>query len=75
MIPQFLAPGALTDETRLVLLNALHFQGLWKLPFDPKQTQERMFHCSNGSSVPVAMMRLTAAFRYGRLRLRWLRLP
>uniref|UniRef100_A0A8C5CMY0 Plasminogen activator inhibitor 1 n=2 Tax=Gadus morhua TaxID=8049 RepID=A0A8C5CMY0_GADMO len=65
MIPQFLAPGALTDETRLVLLNALHFQGLWKLPFDPKLTQERMFHCSNGSSVPVAMMRLTAAFRYG----------
>ncbi|KAG7224539.1 hypothetical protein INR49_014979 [Caranx melampygus] len=64
-IPEFLAPGSLTDETRLVLLNALHFQALWKVPFDPKLTQERMFHCSNGSTVPVHMMRLTNHFNYG----------
>ncbi|XP_070785824.1 plasminogen activator inhibitor 1 [Enoplosus armatus] len=64
-IPDFLAPGSLTDETRLVLLNALHFQGLWKVPFDPKLTQERMFHCANGSTVPVHMMRLTNRFNYG----------
>lgn len=64
-IPEFLASGSLTDETRLVLLNALHFQGLWKVPFDPKLTQERMFHCANGSSVPVHMMRLTNHFKYG----------
>ncbi|KAM6909106.1 plasminogen activator inhibitor 1 [Xenentodon cancila] len=64
-IPEFLAHGSLTDETRLVLLNALHFQGLWKVPFDPKLTQERMFHCVNGSSVPVHMMRLTNSFNYG----------
>ncbi|XP_069579649.1 plasminogen activator inhibitor 1 [Brachyistius frenatus] len=64
-IPEFLASGSLTDETRLVLLNALHFQGLWKMPFDPKLTQERMFRCGNGSSVPVHMMRLTNRFNYG----------
>ncbi|XP_008301620.1 plasminogen activator inhibitor 1 isoform X2 [Stegastes partitus] len=64
-IPEFLASGSLTDETRLVLLNALHFQGLWKVPFDPKLTQERMFHCANGSTVPVHMMRLTNQFHYG----------
>ncbi|XP_042368485.1 plasminogen activator inhibitor 1 [Plectropomus leopardus] len=64
-IPEFLAPGSLTDETRLVLLNALHFQALWKVPFDPKLTQERMFHCANGSNVPVHMMRLTNRFNYG----------
>lgn len=64
-IPEFLAPGSLTDETRLVLLNALHFQALWKVPFDPTLTQERMFHCSNGSTVPVHMMRLTNHFNYG----------
>ncbi|XP_038144069.1 plasminogen activator inhibitor 1, partial [Cyprinodon tularosa] len=51
--------------TRLVFLNALHFQRLWKVPFDPKLTQERMFHCANGSSVPVLMMRLTNNFNYG----------
>lgn len=64
-IPEFLPFGSLTDETRLVLLNALHFQGLWKIPFDPKLTQERMFHCANGSTVPVHMMRLTNQFSYG----------
>ncbi|XP_070710709.1 plasminogen activator inhibitor 1 [Pempheris klunzingeri] len=64
-IPKFLASGSLTDETRLVLLNALHFQGLWKVPFDSKLTQERMFHCANGSTVPVHMMRLTNRFNYG----------
>ncbi|KAM4612088.1 plasminogen activator inhibitor 1 [Polymixia lowei] len=64
-IPEFLPSGSLNDETRLVLLNALHFQGLWKVPFDPKLTQERMFHCANGSSVPVPMMRLTNRFNYG----------
>ncbi|XP_035639801.1 plasminogen activator inhibitor 1-like [Oncorhynchus keta] len=64
-IPSFLSSGALTDETRVVLLNALHFQGLWKVPFDPKMTEERLFHCANGSSVPVPMMRLTHHFNYG----------
>ncbi|XP_056156289.1 plasminogen activator inhibitor 1 [Lampris incognitus] len=64
-IPKFLPPGSLTDETRLVLLNALHFQGLWNVPFDTKLTQERIFHCANGSSVPVPMMRLTNRFKYG----------
>ncbi|XP_026154846.1 plasminogen activator inhibitor 1 [Mastacembelus armatus] len=64
-IPEFLASGSLTDETRLILLNALHFQGPWKVPFDPKLTQERMFHCANGRTMPVHMMRLTHSFNYG----------
>lgn len=66
-IPEFLEPGSLTDETRLVLLNALHFQADWKVPFDPRLTQERMFRCANGSSMPVHMMRLTNRFSYGRI--------
>lgn len=65
-IPEFLASGSLTDETRLVLLNALSFQALWKVPFDPKWTAERMFHCANGSMVPVRMMTLTNHFQYGK---------
>ncbi|KAJ8282009.1 hypothetical protein COCON_G00045280 [Conger conger] len=65
MIPNFLPSGALTEETRLVLLNAIHFRGLWKVPFDPRMTQERLFHCANGSSVPVPMMHITQRFNYG----------
>lgn len=67
-IPDFLASGSLTDETRLVLLNALSFQALWKVPFDPEQTAERMFHCANGSAVPVPMMTLANHFQYGTFR-------
>lgn len=65
-VSEFLARGSLSDETRLVVLNALHFHGLWKVPFDPRLTQERMFHCANGSAVPVHMMRLTNRFNYGK---------
>ncbi|KAJ8416804.1 hypothetical protein AAFF_G00326820 [Aldrovandia affinis] len=65
MIPNFLSSGALSEETRLVLLNAIHFRGLWKVPFDPRMTQERLFHCANGSSVPVPMMSITQRFNYG----------
>ncbi|XP_062305916.1 LOW QUALITY PROTEIN: plasminogen activator inhibitor 1 [Osmerus eperlanus] len=64
-IPDFLPAGSLTDETRLVLLNALHFQGLWKVPFDDRMTEERLFTCANGSQVPVPMMRLINKFHYG----------
>ncbi|XP_008317722.2 plasminogen activator inhibitor 1 [Cynoglossus semilaevis] len=64
-IPAFLDPGSLTDETRLILLNALHFQALWKVPFDQRHSHERMFHCANGSTVPVYMMSLTNYFNHG----------
>ncbi|KAL4631388.1 plasminogen activator inhibitor 1-like [Arapaima gigas] len=64
-IPQFLSSGLLTEQTRLVLLNAIHFRGLWKVPFNPQMTQEMLFHCANGSTVPVQMMRLINRFNYG----------
>ncbi|XP_066578787.1 plasminogen activator inhibitor 1 isoform X1 [Amia ocellicauda] len=64
-ISDFLALGSVTDETRLVLLNAIHFQGRWRVPFDPKMTHERVFHCANGSTVSVPMMQLTDRFNYG----------
>ncbi|XP_076145232.1 plasminogen activator inhibitor 1 [Alosa pseudoharengus] len=64
MIPQFLPSGAFGDMTRLVLLNAMHFHGLWKVPFDPKMTQPMMFHGANGT-VSVPMMTMTQKFNYG----------
>lgn len=65
MIPNFLPSGVFTEETRLVLLNALHFHGLWKTPFDPKVTMEMVFYGSNHSAVPVPMMRTIQKFNYG----------
>ncbi|MCJ8731592.1 hypothetical protein PDJAM_G00201120 [Pangasius djambal] len=65
MIPNFLQPGVLSEQTRLLLLNALHFHGLWKNPFDPRLTAEATFHTANGSAVSVSMMRSTQKFNYG----------
>ncbi|XP_076829321.1 plasminogen activator inhibitor 1 [Brachyhypopomus gauderio] len=65
MIPNFLTPGVLSEQTRLVLVNGLHFHGLWKMPFDPKLTGEMLFYTANGSAVSVPMMRTTQKFRYG----------
>ncbi|XP_051505529.1 plasminogen activator inhibitor 1-like [Myxocyprinus asiaticus] len=65
MIPNFLPSDALSEQTRLVLLNALYFHGLWKTPFDPKLTMEQLFHRVNGSAVSVPMMRMTQKLNYG----------
>ncbi|XP_041094272.1 plasminogen activator inhibitor 1-like isoform X2 [Polyodon spathula] len=65
MLPHFLSSDALSSETRLLLLNAIHFQGRWKVPFEPQETRERLFHCANGSSMLVPMMQQTARFQYG----------
>ncbi|XP_067307525.1 plasminogen activator inhibitor 1 [Pseudorasbora parva] len=65
MISDFLQPGVLSEQTRLVLLNALHFHGIWKTPFDPKLTTKQLFHRVNGSAISVPMMTTTQKFNYG----------
>ncbi|RXN21590.1 plasminogen activator inhibitor 1 [Labeo rohita] len=65
MISDFLPSGVLNELTRLVLLNALHFHGVWKTPFDPKHTREQLFHRVNSSAVSVPMMIMTSKFNCG----------
>ncbi|XP_062992573.1 plasminogen activator inhibitor 1 [Elgaria multicarinata webbii] len=65
MIRDFLVEGALDQMTRLVLLNAIHFKGLWDLPFPAAATHQRLFHKQDGSTVSVPMMEQTSKFNYG----------
>ncbi|KAM9111326.1 plasminogen activator inhibitor 1 [Pangshura tecta] len=65
MISDFLEPGTVDELTRLVLVNAVYFKGLWKLPFLEAETRQRVFHKSDGSQVVVPMMEQTAKFNYG----------
>ncbi|XP_045155610.1 alpha-2-antiplasmin [Echinops telfairi] len=44
-------------NTVLLILNAIHFQGLWKSKFDPSLTQKAAFHLDEQFTVPVDMMR------------------
>ncbi|KAM6163004.1 alpha-2-antiplasmin [Rhynchocyon petersi] len=55
----------LPENTVLLLLNAIHFQGLWRSKFDPSLTQRDTFHLNEQFTVPVDMMR---AYKYP---LRW----
>ncbi|XP_066467139.1 plasminogen activator inhibitor 1 [Tiliqua scincoides] len=65
MIQDFLQKGTLDERTRLVLVDAIHFKGLWSLPFQAAATRPRLFHKIDGSSTSVPMMEQTAKFNYG----------
>jgi serpin B len=57
-------PPDLTDDTRLVLTNAIYFKGDWAEKFDAKHTEGATFTMSNGSKKAVMMMNRTADIRY-----------
>jgi serpin B len=63
-IPKILTPNDITAATRLVLTNAIYFQGNWKTLFNPKGTQDWPFHPTPESSLNVKMMDQTASLPY-----------
>lgn len=66
MISDLLDEGAVDELTRLVLVNALYFNGQWKTPFPESGTHHRLFHKSDGSTASVSMMAQTNKFNYGK---------
>jgi serine protease inhibitor len=60
-IPEIL--GEPIDNASFVVLNALHFKGQWKTPFDPHLTTQEPFQSADGTNGEVAMMRLSKAPR------------
>ena len=60
LIPQ----GVLNDAVRLVLTNAIYFNGKWALPFEKKDTHDEPFTLLDGSTVSVPMMSQTKTFKY-----------
>ena len=55
-ITHLLTPGSLSADTRLVLVNAVYFKGLWTEPFDKKLTQNAPFYCADGKTVEAPLM-------------------
>jgi serpin B len=55
-IPSLLAPGQITPDIALVLVNAVYFRGDWAQPFDPQWTAPAYFNKLDGSQVSVDMM-------------------
>lgn len=55
-IKELITPGMITTATKLILVNAIYFNGLWESPFKPEATEQKPFLLSDGSSVQTAMM-------------------
>ncbi|XP_062988285.1 glia-derived nexin [Elgaria multicarinata webbii] len=66
MIDSVLSPDAIdSDLTRLVLVNAVYFKGLWKSRFQPENTKKRTFNGADGKTYQVPMLAQLSVFRCG----------
>lgn len=68
MIDSILSPDAIDSAlTRLVLVNAVYFKGLWKSRFQPENTKKRAFNGADGKIYQVPMLAQLSVFRCGKL--------
>jgi serpin B len=63
-IRDLLAPGLVTTDHRMVLVNAIYFKGRWKEQFNPRQTRELPFTLADGTKKQVPMMYRQGGFRW-----------
>ncbi|XP_075385665.1 glia-derived nexin [Tenrec ecaudatus] len=66
MMDSILSPNMLSGGlTRLVLVNAIYFKGLWKSRFQPENTKKRTFLAADGMTYQVPMLAQLSVFRSG----------
>lgn len=66
MIDNLISPELIDSSmTRLVIINALYFKGLWKSRFQPENTKKRTFHGPDGKAYQVPMLAQLSLFRSG----------
>jgi serpin B len=60
-IKDLIPPNCVSHATRLVLVNAVYFKGLWEVPFDKKRTKDEPFHLTAGLEAKVPLMARASA--------------
>jgi serpin B len=55
-IPDLLPPGIIDSSVGIVLVNALYFQGRWRVPFQTNNTSTQPFHVGSSRTVEVPIM-------------------
>jgi len=64
-IKDLLGKGAVTESTRLVLVNAISLKAAWSKPFLKEQTADATFSNRDGTTRSVPFMHQTEALSYG----------
>ncbi|KAH8297387.1 hypothetical protein KR044_011175 [Drosophila immigrans] len=67
LIKDLVPSGALDKDSRLVLINAIHFKGNWVHQFPEDSTRNEPFHLNDADTIEVPMMNLKKRFRYANL--------
>jgi serpin B len=63
-IQNLLPPGSIGVDTRLVLVNAIYFKGIWAKPFEKSETTAQPFHRTSSDSIEVRLMHSWHDVRY-----------
>ena len=63
-IRDLIQPGILDASTRLILTNAIYFNGGWMFPFDKEATSPSLFHISKQESINTDFMHQTRSYPY-----------
>ncbi len=65
IIDELFKKDTISNDTKLVITNAIYFKGDWEDQFDKKETKERDFHIKNNETVQISMMQKTdSEYRY-----------
>ncbi len=64
-ICDLIPPGAVNEETRAVIANAVYFLGAWDCEFNPDGTRPASFRTAFGEERTVSMMHQEEFFSYG----------
>ncbi|XP_011154835.1 serine protease inhibitor 88Ea [Harpegnathos saltator] len=63
-IRDLIPPNGITEDTDLVLANAVYFKGLWAHRFDPSNSKRDIFYVSGSQNAMVTYMRQKGNFNY-----------
>ncbi|XP_015587825.1 serine protease inhibitor 88Ea isoform X2 [Cephus cinctus] len=63
-IRDLIPAGGITEDSDLVLANAVYFKGLWHSRFDPANSKKDIFYASGSRSTFVTFMRQKGSFNH-----------
>ncbi|WP_048179552.1 serpin family protein [Methanosarcina sp. MTP4] len=64
-IKDLVPKDSITPDTRIIITNAIYFNGKWVYEFDKEMTGKRTFYPAKGEEIPVDMMYMFKSFNYG----------